>query len=262
MPILGVVASAISASKATRPISYLIVGGGGSGGNSGTGGASSSGGSGSQQLAVNDYSYQISVGNPFTITVGAGGSGGNSSTSGTNTNGINSVLGSLTALAGIKGTVYSTPGPSAPDSSGGAGGGPLFAGVTTGGNGGNGTAPYLDGVTRAGGGGSGWWDSGTSTASPGGAGGGGTGGGSISFGTGYSGSAGSANFGAGGGGKGAGSWDGGSGGGNGGSGIVIIRYADSFADIASIAAGLTFTRVQSGGFKTYTFTAGTGLVTI
>jgi hypothetical protein len=44
--------------------------------------------------------------------------------------------------------------------------------------------------------------------------------------------------------------------------LVVIRYADTYGDITTIAAGLTYTRVVAGGYKTYTFTAGTGLVTI
>jgi len=48
----------------------------------------------------------------------------------------------------------------------------------------------------------------------------------------------------------------------GGSGIVILRYADSFAALTG-GSGLTgfSTPVVSGGFRTYTFTAGTGTVT-
>jgi hypothetical protein len=55
--------------------------------------------------------------------------------------------------------------------------------------------------------------------------------------------------------------DSGNSGGAGGSGIVILKYADTFPDITSIAGGLTFTRTTFTGFKCYTFTAGTGTVT-
>jgi hypothetical protein len=41
-----------------------------------------------------------------------------------------------------------------------------------------------------------------------------------------------------------------------------LRYPDSFNDIASIAGGLTYTRTVTGGFKIYTFTAGTGNITL
>jgi hypothetical protein len=48
-------------------------------------------------------------------------------------------------------------------------------------------------------------------------------------------------------------------GGAGGSGIVIIKFPDTYS--LSVGAGLTSTNATSGGFKTYTFTAGTGTVT-
>jgi hypothetical protein len=43
---------------------------------------------------------------------------------------------------------------------------------------------------------------------------------------------------------------------------VIIKYANTFPDITTIGAGLTFTRTTPTGFKVYTFTAGTGTVTV
>jgi len=48
----------------------------------------------------------------------------------------------------------------------------------------------------------------------------------------------------------------------GGSGIVVIRYANTYADLTSIGAGLTYTKTTPTGYKVYTFTAGTGTVTI
>jgi hypothetical protein len=77
---------------------------------------------------------------------------------------------------------------------------------------------------------------------------------------------GSANTGGGGGGGGRFSVDAG----NGGSGIVIIRYPDSFDNLTSIGAGLAMSAESpsagspkvSGGFKIYIFTGGTGTVTI
>jgi hypothetical protein len=51
-------------------------------------------------------------------------------------------------------------------------------------------------------------------------------------------------------------------GGNGSSGIVIIRYPSTFADLTSIGGGLTFTKTTSGGNTIYQFTAGTGSVTV
>jgi hypothetical protein len=41
--------------------------------------------------------------------------------------------------------------------------------------------------------------------------------------------------------------------GNGGSGIVIIRYADTFADAASTTGSPTFT--NTGGYKIYKWTS-------
>jgi hypothetical protein len=42
---------------------------------------------------------------------------------------------------------------------------------------------------------------------------------------------------------------------------VVIRYDDTYADIASIGAGLTYTKTTTGGYKIYSFTAGTDSVT-
>jgi len=48
----------------------------------------------------------------------------------------------------------------------------------------------------------------------------------------------------------------------GGSGVVIIAYPSSFADLSSIGGGLTYTLDTVGrpGFKVYRFTAGTGTI--
>jgi hypothetical protein len=43
--------------------------------------------------------------------------------------------------------------------------------------------------------------------------------------------------------------------------VVIIRYPDTYADLTSIAGGLTYTKTTPTGYKVYTFTAGTGTVT-
>jgi hypothetical protein len=45
-------------------------------------------------------------------------------------------------------------------------------------------------------------------------------------------------------------------GGNGGSGVVVLKYADT-ADLPVIGAGLTYSSNTSGGFHIITFTAGT-----
>jgi hypothetical protein len=41
-----------------------------------------------------------------------------------------------------------------------------------------------------------------------------------------------------------------------------LRYADTFADLTTISGGLTYTKTTPAGYKVYTFTAGTGTVTI
>jgi hypothetical protein len=46
--------------------------------------------------------------------------------------------------------------------------------------------------------------------------------------------------------------------GNGGSGVVIIKYQDTFT--CTVGAGLTSSETTSGGFKIRTFTAGTGTI--
>jgi hypothetical protein len=43
---------------------------------------------------------------------------------------------------------------------------------------------------------------------------------------------------------------------------VIIRYPDTFDDLTSIGGGLTYARTTPTGFKVYSFTAGTGTVTV
>jgi hypothetical protein len=49
-------------------------------------------------------------------------------------------------------------------------------------------------------------------------------------------------------------------GGNGGSGVVILKFSDS--KTITVGGGLTQTNTTSGGFKIYTFTGGTGNVSI
>jgi hypothetical protein len=51
---------------------------------------------------------------------------------------------------------------------------------------------------------------------------------------------------------------------SGGSGVVIIAYPDSSPALTSIGGGLTYSvsTVSRSGFRVYTFTAGTGTVTV
>jgi hypothetical protein len=50
--------------------------------------------------------------------------------------------------------------------------------------------------------------------------------------------------------------------GSGGSGVVIISFPSDYKDLTSIGGGLTYTKTSSGGNTIYTFTAGTGTVTV
>ena len=110
------------------------------------------------------------------------------------------------------------------------------------------TASYL---VIAGGGGGGNDARNSGSAGTGGAGGGGAGGNG-------NGTAGSANTGGGGGG---GGFSGGlASGGAGGSGIVILKVPEGSGIV--VGSGLTSSVATSGGFDIYSFTAGTGTVTI
>ena len=51
-------------------------------------------------------------------------------------------------------------------------------------------------------------------------------------------------------------------GGSGGSGVVIISYPSTYGNLTNIGAGLTYAITSSGGNTIYTFTAGTGVVTV
>jgi len=50
--------------------------------------------------------------------------------------------------------------------------------------------------------------------------------------------------------------------GNGGSGVVIIRYPDTYPDITTIGGGLVYTLTTTGGYKIYTFTSGNDIITV
>ena len=137
-------------------------------------------------------------------------------------------------------------------SSGGGGGGAGAvggnAGNPVGGNGGNGAATSISGssVTYAGGGGGGSYPYGSTSGT------GGSGGGANGVGTsGTTAPSATANTGGGGGGSNAI-------GGAGGSGIVIIRYADSFRAASATTGSPTVT--ETGGYRIYTFT-GSGSIT-
>ena len=273
----------------TPIISYLVVAGGGGGGynsNAGGGGAggyrnsfaseSSGGGSASETPVL------ITLANNYLVTIGAGGAG--SATSSTNgTNGDNSVFYNITSTGGGGGGYNSGSG-----SNGGSGGGEGYQGSSPGsavtspvvqgygggigspdgpnygaGGGGGAGSPGQNGGDYTGNGGAGLASSITGvsiTRASGGSGGGNTvqpvatpGGGAIP------GSNAVANTGGGGGGGGGAitgySYDGT----NGGSGIVILRYSDTYS--ITVGAGLTtgvLNQAVGAAEKYTTFIAGTG----
>ncbi len=209
--------------------SITSTGGGAGGGYSDAGGGSKNGGSGG---GAGGYSGSSAI--PGTGTANQGYGGGY---------GVDSYGPDPTGLGG---------------GGGGAGAvGGSASGTTTGsgGSGGVGVASSITGssVYRAGGGGGSVLNNGSGgqTVGAGGNGGGGAGG-SVSS---VNGVAGTANTGGGGGG---GYINGGGVSGAGGSGIVILKYLDTFT--ITLGAGLTGSTTTSGGYKVTTITAGTGNV--
>lgn len=276
----------------------VVAGGGGGGSNNASGGGAGGGAGGLRSTITAsggspgtvESALAVSGGTSYTVTVGNGGVGGTGGTTTVATQGGNSVFSTITSIGGGRGGGGTSGDASRTGGNGGSGGGSTntpnvagglgtanqgFAGGgdtggwNNGGGGGGASAVGVDAsdntnatgvggagravaisgssVTYAGGGGSGCNTGGTTAA--GGAGGGGTGGASAAVGA-----NGTVNLGGGGGGGG----NAGANGGNGGAGIVIIRYANTFADIATIGAGLTYTFLNTGGYKIYSFTAGTG----
>lgn len=266
----------VSTAVAPTAIDYLVVAGGGGGGDRHGGG----GGAGGFRTATG---FTVSAGVSYTIVVGAGGVAGNYesgglSPSGAGGQGGNSSFSTITSYGGGGGGTYDGN-PSGTYGSGGGGGGngrPGIAGTAGQGNsGGSGLDPgggggggagavggnahngsggngsqWLDGNYYAGGGG-GAWSTSTGPATPGGLGGGGNGDWDDTNIT-----AGTANTGGGGGatrsnntatiGR------------PGGSGVVIIRYPDSYTAAASTTGSPTIT--VTGGYRYYKFT-GSGTIT-
>jgi hypothetical protein len=254
-------------------VEYLVVAGGGGGGSNAGGG----GGAGGLLTGI----YPVAIGSSITATVGAGGPGVTVNNVGNA--GQNSVFGNITATGGGRGGGYggaATSGGSGGGCSGGnsenfvaqgivgqgntgslgqlntspyvAGGGggagtvgTEFVGTApavTGGNGGAGIASSINGTVTvyAGGGGGSIGSSGSSNGS-GGVGGGGAG---ATSGGGTA-TSGSTNTGGGGGGASTGTS------GSGGSGIVIIRYPNTFKDAISVTNG---TKTTANSHTIYTFT--------
>jgi len=257
-------------------VEYLVVAGGGGGGTNHGGG----GGAGGYRTATG---LLVPFGTSTTVTVGAGGTASASSPYGIN--GGNSVFGSITSDGGGNGSNSVGTGEEAGgnggsgggtrsadsenvglgtsgqgnnggvgnSSNGSGGGGAGASGGTTdsGGAGGAGLASSISGSSTfyAGGGGGGRYSAGTGGGGAGGVGGGG-GGGTDAVGT-----AGTANTGGGGGGGGYPVLSGG----NGGSGVVIIRYSDTFPAATSTTGSPTIT--VAGGFRVYRWT-GSGSITL
>ena len=259
---LGYVSSQVVISATTLGVTptveYLIIAGGGGGSNGGGAagnykcsvtGESTGGGGSAEAKAV------VSPNVAYTVTVGAGGAfirnGCVASTGGS------SVFDQITATGGT-GASSTTGGSSntfsaaVGDNTRGAGGSGASAagsaGTTdNGGNGGNGLSSSITGsaVTRGGGGGG----AGASARGNGGTGGGGQG----AYGSAADATAGTANTGGGGGGQ----WFAACAQ-SGGSGIVILRYPDSYALAQETTGSPTVT--TTGGYRIYSFT-GSGTIT-
>lgn len=284
MPLIpGILASGISGHLVTAPssVNYIIVASGGVGGFTPCGSGISGGGGGAGGLrsgttsvtAGSPYTIVVHGGNPgycgttgycasaFGITSTGGGAGMKYPTAKSSVNnggsgggGVNGVSG---VGCGITGQGYKG-GASASGASGGGGGAGAIgcAGVHTipnrSGNGGVGLSfTYgTSAVYFAGGGGGG--SSSCSTPGCGGSGGGGKGG-QVTTGV-----AGTVNTGGGGGGGGYSASCSGSCGGTGGSGVVVIYYANTYADAASTTGSPVY--ANAGGYKSYKFN-GSGSIT-
>lgn len=275
---------------APSTVEYLVVAGGGAGGWAGNGG-----GGGGAGGALTASGYSVTSGSAITVTVGSGGSSWTNRYSAGGYNGNESVFGSITAAGGgygssaNSGTGYGSPGGNGGSGGGGAqrnnpaggsgisgqgyagGNGSPNSGADAGGGGGGkgGVGQGAIGSAQGGNGGAAFeWPSGSGTYYAGG--GGGAGGSSDTYGLGGGTSTTSQK---GGGGDGEGgpagkngvaNTGGGAGGKNdssngiGGSGVVIIRYSDSFTPAASTSGSPTYT--VSGGYRYYKFT-GSGSIT-
>ncbi len=261
----GTESSAVSFTTAIS-VEYLVIAGGSSGTDANGGGGGGAGGYLSS--VIGELSGRNSAAKPvlslapgvqYTVTVGATGNAStlaSITTTGRSGNGGSSSDnysagggGAGTADEGFDGGT-GTSGQNQSNTVGGGGGGAGASG--SGQNGGSGIASSITGTStfRAGGGGGG--KDNRSGTSPGAGGAGGGGGAGV---------AGTANTGGGGGGGGFnGSYA--SGAQPGGSGVVILRYANTYANLTTIGAGLTYTVTNTGGYRIYSFTAGTGSITI
>jgi hypothetical protein len=268
----SVASSTITPTTATTQLEYLVIAGGGGGGGAANNGAGGGGAGGYRNSVVGETSgrnstteakLNVSRNSSYTVTVGAGGAGAGGASAGGK--GSNSVLSSITSQGG--------------------GGGAAQQGAVgqSGGSGGGGAAFEAGGAGTANQG----FDGGGATGQGAGSGGGGAGGNGVTFGNGGAalsssitgtsvaraggGSSVGTTTGGGGGGRtpgtgntggGGGGGTGGSAGASGGSGVVIIRYPNTFVDLQTIGAGLSYSFSNTGGNKIYIFTSGTGSITI
>lgn len=252
-----------SGSGATPNVEYLVVAGGGGAGNAGAGAGGLLTGTG----------LSVASGTALTITVGAGGSKSSAGSNTGQTNGSDSSFNSISVTGGGRGQLQNSS-----VSSGGSGGGGYWstgaggAGVSGQGyaGGAGGGAPYPNDSSGAGGGAGGVGGSGTSSGN---AGNGGTGITSsiTGYALGYAGGGGAngrnsqglAGYGGGGAGgsnngtPGALGTGGGGGGGAsygeaGGSGVVIIRYPDTYANPTATTGNPVVN--YANGYKIYTWT--------
>ena len=277
-PVQGPFSGTADARKLLSVQALIVAGGGGAiGNNSGRPGPGGGGG------GVVDQIVGVRLGTRYAVQVGAGGTGGSSPTAGgvslfasiVAVGGRFSDISGTTTLAGASGAGTSftnrvlaqipsqgsngglgVSNATSPGGGGGAGAVGADATASVAGSGGIGRASAITGTTifyGAGGGGGSYV--GTSTAGSGGE----TGGGNGSSATASAGTAGAANRGGGGGG-GASNGTVSSAGGNGGSGVVVLRWNASQA-VATLSAGLTFTRTTVGTDTVIQITAGTGEVT-
>ena len=276
---LGATRFGFSAGVREVDVQYLVIAGGGGGGSNTTNFCGEGGGGAGAGGYRNSYASEtsggnsstetpltIGVGNSVTVTVGGAGTGGAANPTGASgTQGNSSVFSTITSTGGGYGGGYNATGGSGGSgggagaggnsrsggtattdegknggsnacSGGGGGGGASQSGANastdTGGNGGNGLSSSITGsaVTRAGGGrGSGYTTNGSNGSGI----------------------------------RGANSGCGGVGntlsaGGNGGSGVVILRYPNTFT--ITVGAGLTSSTATDGSDSVTTFTAGTGNV--
>jgi len=275
-------------------VDYLVVAGGGSGGahnggGGGAGGLRTSYTNSSSLSGHTESSLNLGVATNYTVTVGAGGAAAIFASKGND--GSDSVFSTITSTGGGGGGQYSNPASSVSDgNNGGSGGGAAdIAGTSSGSAGSAVTSPVIQGynggistTAYGGGGGGGANEVGNDSAgNAGGAGGdglavgitgslityaggggggdgdgsggaGGTGGGGAGAGSSGNGSDGTDNTGGGGGASGAANS------GAGGSGVVILRYPNTYT--VTIGSGLTGSTATDGSDKVTTFTAGTGTI--